>query len=908
MRSVLERLGRLRILPCVIGVALVVGAKHYETSLFAGTSSSSVVVKHRPVTVDDLLRQEDYGQALIDPTGRWLVFEQTQPYDKLPDYGVSWSARYPLPNFGRIMVIDLTASTRPRLLFEPEPQTQFRIQSFSPNGQRLALYALKQGKVRLVIYDIRSGRLKTLKATPELTFYDTTVVWVSIDEMVFTALTGGRQPILSLRRYTGTRLFEAWNKTWEGKEPSVNEVTSHSDGGGQNFRDGMLLKANARTGITELLGRGLFKDLKASVDSQFVAGLRQTDAVQPLPDRPSSSDMGLRFQLVVFDMKTGKSQAVATEMDVSPGSMEWSPTTDALGFFAWKKYASPQTGLFYTYDARSGQIRAWPHNGLDLASGGYSQIPGQKPQRVAWLDGRLAVLARANVQGDETPRFTDRGIAGRSGLGQGKADWFLLNPIGGAENLTTEFRSVSPIPVSITAKGLCLTADGNVWRIAPDGTKMNMTRGVVGSLEHARYLGEAQSRYPENNPFTAGGPQVAKYVLVDLTGDARMVMIPVSSPRAKLMAGSVKAGIVLVRENTGQGTKLLLQSANSQVEVGRLNGFFGETAKSEWKVISYGAKDGRTLQSGLLLPYGYTPEKRYPVVVDIYPAQSPTWGPNLVIGERSSSFYARELLAARGYIVFYVANPTDLIRTKDGPINGMAEVILRGVDALVSQGFADPDRIGLIGFSQGGFSSLWLATETDRFRAIVSINGWADMASHYFEGGIQRAFYSDELPFNGASSRYEPESGGDFSLGRTPWQDAEVYIRNSPVYRADRIKTPILLIHSDMDGFALNQYDEMFTALYRLRKEGRFVRYWGEGHGPSSPANIRDMWYRTFAWFDAWSDIERDSKGNLAWDGDKVKSRNGGPPLKPTDFARFDRMILTESQTRGAVIKNAAKP
>jgi dipeptidyl aminopeptidase/acylaminoacyl peptidase len=60
------------------------------------------------------------------------------------------------------------------------------------------------------------------------------------------------------------------------------------------------------------------------------------------------------------------------------------------------------------------------------------------------------------------------------------------------------------------------------------------------------------------------------------------------------------------------------------------------------------------------------------------------------------------------------------------------------------------------------------------------------------------------------------------------------------------------MIHSDMDAFGLSQYDEMFTALYRQRKEARFVRYWGEGHAPSSPANLRDMWERIFAWYAKW--------------------------------------------------------
>src|SRR5258708_8803190 len=95
---------------------------------------------------------------------------------------------------------------------------------------------------------------------------------------------------------------------------------------------------------------------------------------------------------------------------------------------------------------------------------------------------------------------------------------------------------------------------------------------------------------------------------------------------------------------------------------------------------------------------------------------------------------------------------------------------------------------------------------------------------------------------------------------------------------------------------SLSEYQGMFGALFRLRKEAKLVRYWGEGHGFSSPANIRDLWYRSFAWFDEWSDVARDSDGNLLWDGDRVKSRNGAPVLKPEDFARFDSIAVRSQE------------
>ena len=87
-------------------------------------------------------------------------------------------------------------------------------------------------------------------------------------------------------------------------------------------------------------------------------------------------------------------------------------------------------------------------------------------------------------------------------------------------------------------------------------------------------------------------------------------------------------------------------------------------------------------------------------------------------------------------------------------------------------------------------------------------------------------------------------------MGSPPWADLQRYIRNSPLTYADRIETPLLIIQGDLDFVPIQQGEEMFTALYRQNKRAEFVRYWGEDHLLSSPANIRDMWNRIYLWLD----------------------------------------------------------
>ncbi|HLA09439.1 MAG TPA: prolyl oligopeptidase family serine peptidase [Pyrinomonadaceae bacterium] len=863
-----------------IGLAALVifSATHSFREPCYGNPPSLGAVAGRPYTVEDLLRQEDWGKALIDSKGRWLVYEQTPPYNQRSDFAMERGT-----GTAQIMIADLDAPLVPKPLIEPASTTQYRLVSFSPDGGRLAIYRIKHGETRLVICEIQSRKLVLFKEVPDISDYEPKVIWVSSDEIVFAAGSNSREPFLyGGRRYETTHLFAARKKSWSGKEVSVTETVSSPGQEGESSRDGLLLKADARTGITSVLARGRFSNLKASADGRFVAGLRRDVPGRLSPDQLYDAEvMEDRFRLMIFDLVTPSGQTVADHMNVLDGSLAWSPTREELAFFAWHKDTGRENGLFYSFDTHAGLTKAWPHTGLELASRSY--FP-RRPIAV-WLDDRLAVAARVNADRSGTPRLAESSTAR-----PGKIDWYLLSRSGAPANLTKEFTSVSLVPISVKANGTNFWADGNLWRINPDGTKRNISGDAGLTLTPAGPRSPFDSSCSDSSPLLSKEQGESKYFLFDFNDNGHNITFANPSEGAVLMTCSVSAGAGLFSETLKDGAKRLLLQRGREfpTEIARLNQHLSTISKSEQKIIRYKDKNGRELQATVMLPRGYTTQRRFPVIVDIYPDRPrPTLRSQ--IGE-NFSFYTHDLLAAKGYIVLFPATPRDLYRTKDGPASLMSEVVLQGVDALVEQGYADPGRVGLIGFSQGGFSSLLVATQTDRFKAVVSINGWADPASHYFDAYSYGLAYPEKLGIY-SMARYELSSS-QFGFGHTPWQNSSAYFSNSPLYRADKIKTPILLVHSDMDGFGGEQYEMMFTALYRLSKEARLIRYWGEGHGPSSPANIRDLWYRTFAWFDEWGDISRDKRGDLVWDGDKVKSRNGARALKPEDFARFDEMIL----------------
>jgi dipeptidyl aminopeptidase/acylaminoacyl peptidase len=172
----------------------------------------------------------------------------------------------------------------------------------------------------------------------------------------------------------------------------------------------------------------------------------------------------------------------------------------------------------------------------------------------------------------------------------------------------------------------------------------------------------------------------------------------------------------------------------------------------------------------------------------------------------------------------------------------LAKTVLPGVNAIIEMGIADPDRLGVMGHSNGGYSTLGLITQTKRFKAAMEADGMADLLAEYGEmDQAGTAFGTSNL-----------EHGQD-ALGGTPWEVRERYIENSPIFYLDRVATPLMIVHGSKDR-AVSAYlgDEVFVDVRRLGKEVEYAKYEGEEHSPSywSYANQVDFCNRVIAWFD----------------------------------------------------------
>ena len=170
----------------------------------------------------------------------------------------------------------------------------------------------------------------------------------------------------------------------------------------------------------------------------------------------------------------------------------------------------------------------------------------------------------------------------------------------------------------------------------------------------------------------------------------------------------------------------------------------------------------------------------------------------------------------------------------------LADTVLPGVNKAIEIGVADPERLGVMGQSLGGYGTLCLIVQTTRFRAAIMRSGFGSLFSIY-----------SEMAKDGSTHGIGVIEEGTTRMRGTPWEFRERYIENSPIFYLDRVQTPLFIVHgTDDTTTAPFLGDEVFVGLRRLGKEAVYAKYAGEGHGLRTYANQLDYWYRAIEWFD----------------------------------------------------------
>lgn len=255
---------------------------------------------------------------------------------------------------------------------------------------------------------------------------------------------------------------------------------------------------------------------------------------------------------------------------------------------------------------------------------------------------------------------------------------------------------------------------------------------------------------------------------------------------------------------------------------------FGKT--ENWNFVD---KQGWTIEGRVYYPPDYDPNKKYPLIVYYYGGTVPT---TRDFGGR----YPLNLFAAMGYIV-YTLQPSGATgfgqKFSALHVNGWgkenAQDIIDGTkEFLKSHPMADPDNVGCIGASYGGYMTLWLQTQTNIFKTAIDHAGISFIGSYWGQGYWGYSYSSVA------------------SANSFPWNNKKLYVDQSPLFHADKVNTPILLLQGTADtNVPTGESIQFYTALKILGKPVAFVEIKGENHHILD-YNKRILWQKTiFAWF-----------------------------------------------------------
>jgi dipeptidyl aminopeptidase/acylaminoacyl peptidase len=252
------------------------------------------------------------------------------------------------------------------------------------------------------------------------------------------------------------------------------------------------------------------------------------------------------------------------------------------------------------------------------------------------------------------------------------------------------------------------------------------------------------------------------------------------------------------------------------------------------RLVDYVTDKGDSLQGALYLPANYEPGRKYPTVVYIYEKRSQFLHSYSVPNETQA--FNPSVYTSRGYAVFQ----PDIVYKVNDPGMSAVWAVVPAVKAAIATGIVDSANVALHGHSWGGYQTAFLVTQTNIFKTAIAGAPLTDMVSMYSSvywntgGGNMAIFESSQGRFK-----------GNFL------ENYDAYIRNSPAFHADKVKTPLLILHNEHDGAVdFNQGITFFNTLRELGKDVVLLQYVGENHGLAQPKNMKDYTIRMREYFD----------------------------------------------------------
>lgn len=498
---------------------------------------------------------------------------------------------------------------------------------------------------------------------------------------------------------------------------------------------------------------------------------------------------------------------------------------------------------------------------------GTSGLPYQ--QLISW-DGRYSDLYTLDVESGATRKVAEM-VRGGGSLSPGgryitrwdgfEKAWFVIDVESGeSRNLTGDvgvpFHDIlDDHPDALRSHGAAGWLEDDeafvvydrfdIWAIDPTGraAPRNLTEGV-GRESYTRFRVLDLDR---EDPVVSSDALLSSFHIFtkaagihrdDFDGSRRPEALLEGDERFASVRKAEDADVVTFTRSTFQNFPDIWVTDTDFDDPAKVTAANPQQSEYSWgsaEIVEWTSADGTPLQGILYKPDGFDPSEQYPMMVYFYERSSDGLHQYFVPAPGGSSI-DRSFYVSRGYLLFVPDIPYRI----GYPGESAVDAVVPGVLNLVDEGYVDRARIGVQGHSWGGYQISYMVTRTDIFAAAEAGAPVSNMVSAYggirWQSGMSRAFQYE---------RTQSRIGG--SLWDTPLR----YIENSPIFTADKIQTPLLMMHNDEDG-AVPWYQgiELFVALRRLGQPVWMLNYNGEAHGLRQDHNRKDWAIRMQQFFD----------------------------------------------------------
>ncbi len=823
-----------------------------------------------PLTFEAFFQLEDIADAVFSPDGEQVAIVRVRARSTGNEQFLAGRMQPYKRKEIWLGGVNDTAAPR-RLTSGFKDGTSYWAPVWSPDGTKLLVLS-DEGldNVHLELIDTRSGAKRRISArgvdveahvngvdassgqvepepAPMMWLDDERVLFVELSEGEVSAAIGG-----GVRRIDAMK--DRWEKSQLGREPSFSALDSRATKSPRQA--GRLVIMNLRTGSSTPLAEGVFRKVTVSPGARFAAVVFEEGPLLPVPDAlmtwqrrwlaypPTTINFHTSFAIV----------ALHGAPKISRFPQVRDPAIDGIPLGSQGIYAPGLSHITTTYFGP-----AWLASKPVVALFGKQTDTDTRRDTVFLVDaerGTVKVVAHPDI-----------GAVNLSVVGD---DVFVR---GGADAGTTFSPQEKLRWYGVTRGGTRVTAAvGKAGRDAGYLVALSPREGVLvdtnaGTLSILRGGSLAQEKtdprlkgatllWPNGYSLAAKGhPSVLLsqsdghlVALRAARGGVALEDVGRSPSGSVISVHGASSTVAAVERSGTTGTTLSLTRPGADTRpLQSVNGFLTQFYDPPFIDIPYTNCAGHELTGRLFLPPSYRKGQPLPVITYVYITLKPPEHVNL----SGYEFYINMALAMQyGYGVFYpTINPRDQYTWQGIPHESLKRDVVPAVAALNATGMADPQRVYVMGASYGAYSTFSLVTQTDVFAAAVAINGPSDLMTTYLDLDPGSRYtewgFDNKQGMQGELDLVHPR----MALLGTPWQQPDRYRANSPLWLADRVNTPLLLVQSDTDVFDMHQGDNMYSAMTRLGKEARYLRVWGEDHALDSPANIRLLWREMTDWF-----------------------------------------------------------